>query len=282
MNGSFRRRQDIIILLVLLVITLSILLTNLREKSSLNFIEKAIVGALAPFQDAVGWTAARASMVWDDYIHLVNVRQENKELKLRARRLAFENSLLVEKLKFYRRLDKLLTFPMLDTTRFEAARVIGRDTTDRVKLITINKGEKNGVGKDMPVVTHRGLVGRVISSSWGAAKVLLITDVRSAIDGIMQKSRDSVVIVGANSPLLEAKYLAVGADVKDGDRVISSGLGGVFPKGLVIGELTNVRIQRDSLFLSARLEPMADLNKLEEVLVLKGRIHAAEKESEQK
>jgi len=269
MDGFFKKHQDFVVLAVLLILTLAILLSNLKEKSSLNFAEKAVVTALAPFQDAVGWTAAKLAMVWEDYINLVDTKKENRELKGRVDRLAFENSLLVERLKFYQRLDKLLSFPSVNTAAFEAARVIGRDTTDRVKLITINKGAGRGIRENMPVVTYEGLVGRVARVAWGASKVLLITDVRSAIDALAQDTRDSMVVAGTNSPFLEARYLAVNAKVKNGDRIISSGLGGVFPKGLLIGELRDVRTQRDSLFTSAKVAPMVNLDRLEEVLVLK-------------
>ena len=175
MDGFFKKHQDFVVLAVLLILTLAILLSNLKEKSSLNFAEKAVVTALAPFQDAVGWTAAKLAMVWEDYINLVDTKKENRELKGRVDRLAFENSLLVERLKFYQRLDKLLSFPSVNTAAFEAARVIGRDTTDRVKLITINKGAGRGIRENMPVVTYEGLVGRVARVAWE------ITDATSSI-----------------------------------------------------------------------------------------------------
>ncbi|MGK7344726.1 MAG: rod shape-determining protein MreC [Candidatus Nitrospinota bacterium M3_3B_026] len=270
MNGFFKKRRDLAILLVLTAASFSLLLVNLREESSLSVLEKVVIAAVAPFQEAVSWTVSRTAAVWEDYVYLVNLRQENKDLKSKVDRLTFENSLLVERLKSYQRLDRLLTFPRLDTAVFEAARVIGRDTTDRMKVIIINKGSNHGIGEDMPVVTSRGLVGRVAGVSWRASKVLLITDVRSAIDAIAQDSREGMVIVGTNSPLLEARYLDVMADVKEGDKVISSGLGGVFPKGMLIGALTDVRRKRGALFLSARVAPFVDLNGLEEVLVIKG------------
>lgn len=269
MNGFLKRRRDIAILLFLTAAAFSLLLVNLREKTSLNFFEKAALAAVAPFQEAVSWTVSRVVAVWEDYVYLVNLRRENRELKSRVDRLTFENSLLVERLKSYQRLDRLLTFPGLDTAAFEAARVIGRDTTDRVKVIIINKGSNHGIEEGMPVVTSLGLVGRVAGVSWRASKVLLITDVRSAIDAIAQDSREGMVVVGTSSPLLEARYLDGAADVKEGDKIISSGLGGVFPKGMLIGALTDVRRKRGALFLSARVAPFVDLNGLEEVLVIK-------------
>ncbi|VAX17653.1 Rod shape-determining protein MreC [hydrothermal vent metagenome] len=270
MNSFFKKHQDITIISVLLIVTLLLLLSNLNKKESLSAVERVVMTAFSPFQDSVAWVTKKISFGWDDYIYLVGVKKENKRLKEAADKLMFENTILVEQLKHYGRLGKLLTFPKLDEVFFEAASVIGRDTTGRVKQLTINKGSDHGIKKNMPVVTHRGLVGRVVLSGSNFSKVLLITDVRSAIDALVQETRAGLVVVGANSRLLDTRYLAVNSNVKDGDQVVSSGFGGVFPKGLLIGVLKNVSVMKDSLFLSAQLQPLADLDRIEEALVLKG------------
>lgn len=256
-------------LIALIVLTLSILLSNLREKSSLNAIERAAIAVLSPFQDIVGWGAAKASLAQENYLYLVDVKKNNRKLRRSLDRLAFENALLTERLKHFERLESLLSFPKVSMIPFEAARIIGRDTLGRVKLLIINKGSADGLAENMPVITHRGLVGRVVRVSGSASKVLMITDVRSAVDAVVQETRDQLVASGANSPSLEVRYLSVGSDVIEGERVISSGLGGVFPKGLLVGTLSNIKKEGASLFLSARLEPAVDLNGIEEVLVLK-------------
>jgi rod shape-determining protein MreC len=121
----------------------------------------------------------------------------------------------------------------------------------------------------MPVVTHRGLVGRVVRVSYASSKVLLITDIRSAVDCVVQETRDSLVAIGQSSRELEVKYLNVDAKVTKDDRVISSGLGRVFPKGLLIGSLSNIGKVGDSLFLKAKLSPSVDLARIEEVLIIR-------------
>lgn len=269
MGGYLRKYQSFLILVALVVLTLSILLSNLKEKSSLNAVERLAITVLSPFQDVVGWGAAKAFLAKENYLHLVDVKKENRKLRLSLDRLAFENALLTERLKHFERLESLLSFPKVSLIPFEAARIIGRDTLGRVKLMIINKGSVDGLKENMPVITHRGLVGRVVRVSGSAAKVLLITDVRSAVDAIVQETRDRLVASGSNSTSLEVRYLSVGSDVTEGERVISSGLGGVFPKGLLIGTLSNITKEGSRLFLSARLEPAVDLNGIEEVLVLK-------------
>lgn len=269
MNDFFRRRQDVIILATLLFISITLLGSNLKKRESISFAENAALTILSPFQEAVEWMVTSVYGVWDRYIYLVDLKDENARLKNLSDKLVFENLLLVERLKSYQRLDSLLAFPSLNETPFEAAQVIGRDPTDRSKILILNKGAKHGIAANMPVVTHRGVVGRIVSAGWSSSKTLLITDVRSAVDGIAQETRDSLVAVGANSPSLEVKYLSFNSKAKNGDIVISSGLGGIFPKGLLIGTLENVSPVSGSLFLSARLRPAEDFGRLEEALILK-------------
>ena len=258
-----------IILAVLLVISITMLGSNLKRGQSVSLAENAALTVLSPFQVAVGWAVTSVYGVWDRYIYLVDLKDENTRLRKLSDKLAFENLLLVERLKAYQRLDSLLTFPSLDETPFEAAQVIGPDPTDRAKILILNKGAKHGVAASMPVVTHRGVVGRIVSVGWSSSKALFITGVRSAVDGIVQETRESLVAVGANSPSLEVKYLSFNANARNGDIVISSGLGGIFPKGLLIGALENVTPVSGSLFMSARLRPAEDFGRLEEAPILK-------------
>lgn len=269
MGGAPRKHLNLIVLAALLALTLSLLVSNLKEKTYLNLFEKAVLTVMGPVQGAIEWGVTGGYGLWDSYIYLVGVREENRDLRRRVDKLAFENTQLVERLKRYKRIDGLISFPRLSSIPYEVVRVIGRDTTGRVRVITVNKGSDHGLAEKMPVITHRGLVGRVVRVSRWASKVLLITDVRSAVDALTQESRDTLVAVGSNAAEIDARYLSAGADVRDGDRVISSGLGGVFPKGLLIGFLTDIKPAGDSLFVSARLKPAVDLEKIEEALVLK-------------
>lgn len=269
MGGAPRKHLNLIVLAALLALTLSLLVSNLKEKTYLNLFEKAALTVMGPVQGSIEWGVTSGYGLWDSYISLVGVREENRELRRRVDKLAFENTQLVERFKRYKRIDGLISFPRLSSIPYEVVRVIGRDTTGRVRVITVNKGSDHGLAEKMPVITHRGLVGRVVRVSRWASKVLLITDVRSAVDALTQESRDTLVAVGSNAAEIDARYLSAGADVREGDRVISSGLGGVFPKGLLIGFLTDIRPAGDSLFVSARLKPAVDLGKIEEALVLK-------------
>ncbi len=269
MISFFHRYRDALTLLALLVLCLSLLLGNLRQKSEVNVAEQAVMTVFAPFQDASGWLFYQITGLADRYLFLVDVKDENIRLQKELNGLYFENNRLLENLGLYKRIDNLLTFPNPGGYPFEVVRVISRDTTNRVKIITVNKGSDHGLAEEMPVITHLGMVGRIVRVSPSVSKVLLINDVRSAIDCIVQKTRDPLVLEGANSPNLKASYLAVDSKVSNGDVVISSGLGGIFPKGLVVGRLENIFEAPDQLFLTATVKPAADIRRAEEVIILK-------------
>ena len=120
----------------------------------------------------------------------------------------------------------------------------------------------------MPVLAEPGLIGRIIDISWHAAKVLLLIDESSNIDAIVQRSRVQGIVNGAGSRGCVMKYVSKAQDVKENDIIVSSGLGGVFPKGLMLGVVSAVDRQESGLFLKIKIAPSIDFSKLEEVSVL--------------
>ena len=121
----------------------------------------------------------------------------------------------------------------------------------------------------MAVATHRGLVGRVVSIDSQTAKVLLILDQRSAVGGMIQRSRDIGVVKGSESNYCYIEYLSHDADVKINDIVITSGLGSIFPKGIIIGKIVGIKKESHDLFQKVIVRPEVDFTKLEEVFVVK-------------
>ena len=117
-------------------------------------------------------------------------------------------------------------------------------------------------------MTNAGVIGHVIHSSSNTSKVLLITDSRSAVDSLFQETRESGITVGTGENICEMKFVPISAKINLGDKVISSGLGGVFPKGLVVGSVVDIFKQSQELFQDIMVEPSADLSNIEEVIVL--------------
>jgi len=269
MTGFFDRHRNISLLAALCIFSFSIFALSARQKNHLTPLEQGALAALAPFQKVLNWGADKVFDAWDGYILLFKVRQENELLRQRLKQMTMENHMLSEKLLEYGRMEQLFNAAHHQMAGLTLARVIGRDSSGFARLITIDKGASDGIKEKMPVLTHQGLVGRIIRVSRNAAKVMLITDVRSAVDALSQDSRDGMVAAGANSQMLTVRYLKVDSGAKEGEKVVSSGLGGIYPKGLVIGLLAGITREKEDLFVTARITPLASLDRLEEVLVMK-------------
>jgi rod shape-determining protein MreC len=152
--------------------------------------------------------------------------------------------------------------------RYAAANVIGRDPSPFLGYILIDLGSDTGLRRDMPVVTQQGLVGTIVELNCCAAKVRLITDPDSAVNARLQTTRDEGVAVGRFGGALELEYLSQQAEVAPGDLVLTSGLGGTFPEGLVIGTVSAVQRQDYEVLQKASLTPAVDFNRLEIVLII--------------
>jgi rod shape-determining protein MreC len=142
------------------------------------------------------------------------------------------------------------------------------DPSGWFKTIVINKGTRDGVAKGMAVVATDGLVGHVVKAFDGSAMVLLVIDPTSAVDALVQRSRFRGIVEGESTARCRFKYLVRKADVKRGDVVISSGLDGVFPKGLPVGTVADVFETHTGLFQEAKIQPFVNFTRLEEVLVV--------------
>ncbi|MFH1753386.1 MAG: rod shape-determining protein MreC [Candidatus Omnitrophota bacterium] len=181
---------------------------------------------------------------------------KNKLVKLDE--LEFENS----------RLKDLLSFKKNTTSKTISAQVIGRDPSNWTSIIYIDKGSDDGIKKYMAVTTDKGLVGRVVEVGSATAKVMFITDPDSRIGVLIQRSRHDGLLYGTLGRQCQAGYLALDADVWPGDLVISSGLGSSVPKGLLVGTVEDVFIDRSGLYQSAVVKPAVDLSRIEEVLCM--------------
>jgi rod shape-determining protein MreC len=167
------------------------------------------------------------------------------------------------------RLKKLLSISDNNNNyRFITARVIGREQAALSRTVMINKGSSDGLKNGMPVIAPPGLIGRLVDVSLNVSRVLLFIDENSNIDAIVQRNRTQGIISGAGSGGMILKYISKTQDVKEGDVIVSSGMGGVFPKGWLIGQVIYVDRQDASLFLKIKVAPFVDFSKLEELLIL--------------
>lgn len=245
------------------------LITLSAKKVYLPFsLEPYVISVLAPAQYVITQAIRKVHSGWDHYIYLVGVEKENQALREKLLVLTKETHRCQEMEERCRRLLDLLDFKREFEFKTKAAEVVGRDLNSWYGVIIINRGTQDGVTKGKAVVSHLGLVGHIIQAASRWSKVLLITDFRSAVDALIQRSRQGGVVVGSSRGMCRMKYLPMNADILPGDQVVSSGLGGLYPKGLPIGRVVEVKRKDQGFFKEAEINLNVDMNKLEEVLIV--------------
>jgi rod shape-determining protein MreC len=265
-----RYRRGVILASVLLAAFLLLTVQVRHDRAVVSFARQAILFTVAPFIKLTAMTVGGVSTVWHDYADLRNVRQENLRLQREATLLQRRIDQLEEQVLETQRLQGLLAMRESWRAQFLAARVVGKDATNWFKTILIDRGSQSGLRRNLPVVAPDGLVGRVVEVTPTTAKVQLITDPVSASGALMQRTRVTGIVTGNLGAGLRIRYLPLLADVVVGDEVVTSGMGGVFPKGIPVGRVTAVERKSGALFQEAALQPKVDLGRLEEVLILMG------------
>ncbi len=264
------RRYRIFLLAVIILLGSVLLYSyNLRNKQTTTFFERAVLTFSEPFQSVIDDSYLSITAVWKHYLFLVDAKQENEALKrdvaaLRAKLQGVEEIALQNK-----RLRKLLDFvDDLDKPALPA-QVIGEDISNWARTVIIDKGARSGLRHGMPVVAAEGVVGRVIKVAQNSSRVLLITDASSAIAALIQRTRTRGVARGVGDSL-SVEYALNQADIAVGDLMITSGMGGVFPKGLPLGRVLDVEKDQFGLFQRVKVQTVVDFSHLEEVMVIVG------------
>jgi rod shape-determining protein MreC len=223
---------------------------------------------LRPLQIALeetsGWIKGLQEARWT----LSAYKADNERLRQRIVELEAERNRLLEAEATNRRLKELLELRSRLPAAGTTASVIARSASPWFRSFLLDKGSADGVRKGMAVLTPLGVLGRVIELTSQTAKVLLITDPNSGVDVVVQRTRGRGIVSGSldNGPIL--KYVKHGEDVQVGDRLITSGLDGVFPKGILVGWVTSVRKQSVGLFQQISVSPAVTLDETEQVLVV--------------
>lgn len=256
------------IILLVTVLFVAVLLFPEIQRRPVFFLGRPLVYIISMLQKALTQTADGFAFIWRDYIDLVSVRRENDRLKQDLARMQSETIRLQEAALANDRLQQLLDFKKTNPYPMVAALVIGRDPSNWYRTLMIDKGTRDGIAIDMGVISPVGVVGRVIKTDPTVSQVLLVTDRNSAVAALIQGTRDEGLVEGTERGLARIKYLSLLADLKAGDLVLTSGLTGIFPKGLLIGTLGRVTKNDQDLFQQAEVIPRVDFSKLEEVLVI--------------
>jgi len=235
----------------------------------MQFAQDIGTQAFAPLQWSLAGPVQTVSDVLSTIQNVGELRAENARLReevdqlvgesARAQELERENQELREQLGFKRENPSL---------EWLSAQVIYSDPSNLVQSVTINVGNRDGVKQGMTVVTPRGLAGRIVQVSQNTSRVLLITDASSSVAAVIQDSRARGVISGQRRELLTMKYIPQSETIRTGERVVTSGAGGVFPEGILIGRIADVTRKDVDMFQEAQVEPEVDFARLDRVLVV--------------
>jgi len=266
---GLRRIRTYWIYLVFIFIALALISSSAGNKRrSWSPIEQVLVELTAPLQEFTKKSIDAVKGFWMTYFALIDLREDNEALKREIDLLRMENARYQETVAASKRHQDLLRFKETLPWPVTEAQVIGRDPSGWFESVIVDKGKDSGLKVNMPVVDAMGVVGRLVSVSVNYGKVLLLIDQNSAVDCLVQRSREKGIVKGLSSGLCKLDYVVRAGDVVVGDVVVTSGMDRVFPKGLPVGEVVEVEDTSWEFFKDIKVKPMVDFSKLEDVLVI--------------
>jgi len=260
------KAQKTFILLLLFTI-LFWLITVQVKNGRFPFLEKPVLAISSFFERIITWPFKTVASLGKGYVFLVGTERENQRLKEELDRLTIENAVTNELLLENERLREALNFKKLNPPSSVVVQVIGKELSPASSTITINKGSDDGIGKDMAVITPAGVAGKVQAVLANTSKVILLTDPGSALAVRVQRNREEGLLEGklVNCAL---KYVSYYADIQEGDLLVTSGLDGIYPKGLAVARVVKVSKHEAIAFQTVVAEPAVRFPRLEEALVL--------------
>jgi len=269
MKSSFLWRNRVLLTSgVLIILSLHLISTGVHPGDLAARPESAFLEIVSPIDSAFTRITDGASSITRDYIDLVHVRDENARLRLELARVKSDQARMAELEVENQHLAELLELKDALGTEALAANVIGSDATGLSRTLILASGTDNGLRPGMAVLANQGVVGKIIAVSSHASRVLLINDHNSAVDGFDERTRARGIVAGVVDDGLILKYADRSQDIKVDDTIVTSGLDGIFPRGLLIGSIESVKREGPGLFLGVRIKPAVDFRALEQVLIL--------------
>jgi rod shape-determining protein MreC len=261
------RHKSLFLLAGVVLLQILLLAVQIRRDSQGRLIRVWTVGAVTPFERAGATGVGGIRGAWRHYFALQNTSRENDRLRHENDTLKLELNQLQSKAAEADRLGMLLSFRQShQNISMVAARVIGTSADTASQTLYLDRGERDGIRRNMGVITPDGVVGKIIESYRDASQVLLLTDKDSGVGAKLAESGIQSPVGGVGEPLLTMKYVANDDVVNIGDRVVTSGMDRIFPRDLPVGTVT--QIKAGNPFKQIRLRPAANLERLEEVVVL--------------
>jgi len=266
----FKNYRTVIFICAAVVAALILLSYSLKYASGTGMVKKLVLEAAASVQIFFNIPVERTKSAWTRYIHLVGLEEDNRKLRQTVAELQAQLILYQEGRLEADRLRQLLSLQQEYQHSFLAARVIGKEQGAFSRSLWINKGSAHGLKPGMPVMVSQGVIGRITDISWHNSKVMLLIDQSSNVDALIQRTRAQGIVRGAGTRDCVMRYVSKTQDVREGDLVLTSGLSNIFPRGLLIGRVSNVGRTDFGLFLQINVVPFANFASIEEVMVVTG------------
>ncbi len=262
-----KEARVVAVLIPLLLLHLTLISLQIEDPNGTTLLKKAMLMASTPFFDISSKASHGIQNAWLNYLWLRGAREENARLKTTLRDLSLRERAMAEAEQENQRLRRLLGMKETYSLQGVGARLVGRVPGYLSNVTYVDRGTESGVVADQPVITEQGAIGRVLLASRNHAQIQLITNPDASIGVMIDRTRSPGVLRGTGNPLLELNYISNNEQVDAGDLVVTSGLDGIFPKGLPVGKVVDTR-KGKSVFRMIQVEPFADLVHIEDVLIL--------------
>lgn len=259
------------VLLALLTLFVSFLVfTELPIANRFYKKQRAILGEISGFAAKLASKPLiKLSQLYDAYLDVVNAKKEVVELRQKLSELSLENQRLREFERENQKLKTILGLSIKAGKEKIVANVIGEDIKSYYKGIIIDKGSESGILPKMAVISPKGLVGQVVEVRRGSSKIMVINDANSAVDVYVENKEIRGIIEGTGLSTLKLKYVKKNEEVEVGDKLITSGKDGIYPKGVPVGIVIDVNKKKGGIFLDITVAPFADFRVLDQVILLK-------------
>lgn len=277
MTFRFLRRYPILFLTILCLAALIFFSFRSSKSPSQNFLERTVYNLMSPLAKGVGEIQGGVLHFYESYRGLKNAREENLDLKKELGALREKIVQLEENNRFLERAADQYRLSGLNPEAGVMGRVVGYDPESTFRSVTLDIGGEKGVREDQTVLAQGGLVGRILKVGPSSSQVLLLTDLKSAVDVLDARTRARGTLMGLRHKLrlnrdhwlTQVEYVSAGEEIRAGDLLLTTGSDEIFPKGIPVGVVSSVEKDKSGLFWRAEVEPYVELTKLEEVVVLK-------------
>ena len=253
----------------LLLLHLTLISVQVEDPSGTVLFKRWILEAGSPLLNGTSHLSRELTDLWTGYLWLRGAREENVRLQERVRDLGLLNHNLKQVQEENSRLRRLLAFGAAIPFETIGGRVVGRAPDFLANTLYLNRGTAEGIRSNQPVVSDSGVVGRTVLVTRTGCQVQLITNGDASVGVMVERTRTPGVVRGTENSLLDLNYISNTEEVEVGDIVLTSGLDGIYPKGLPIGKVVDSQ-KGTTGFRNIRVQPSADLVRIEEVLVLLG------------